>query len=64
MIGYWHDAAATAQTMDADTGWLRTGDLAVIDSEGYCSIVGRTKDVVIRGGKLLVDTLQHGFTMH
>jgi fatty-acyl-CoA synthase len=50
MLGYWDDAPRTAQTIDA-ARWMHTGDLAVIDPEGYCNIVGRIKDVVIRGGE-------------
>ncbi len=52
MQGYWGDEARTAEAIDAD-GWMRTGDLAVIDDEGYCNIVGRVKDMVIRGGENL-----------
>lgn len=51
MIGYWENPEATAKTVDHATGWLRTGDLAVLDTEGYCAIVGRCKDIVIRGGE-------------
>ena len=50
MHGYWDDADKTAETLDTD-GWMHTGDLAVIDDEGYCQIVGRIKDMVIRGGE-------------
>ena len=50
MIGYWDDAARTADAVDAD-GWMHTGDLATIDDAGYCQIVGRIKDMVIRGGE-------------
>ena len=50
MIGYWNDAERTAEAIDAD-GWMHTGDLATIDDAGYCRIVGRTKDMVIRGGE-------------
>lgn len=52
MNGYWGDDEKTAESIDSD-GWMRTGDLAVIDHEGYCSIVGRLKDMVIRGGENL-----------
>ena len=52
MRGYWNDAEKTAEAVDAD-GWMHTGDLATIDSEGYCNIVGRIKDMVIRGGENL-----------
>ncbi|HHZ10529.1 MAG TPA: AMP-binding protein [Rhizobiales bacterium] len=50
MKGYWNDAERTAESIDAD-GWMHTGDLATIDAEGYCNIVGRVKDMVIRGGE-------------
>ena len=50
MIGYWDDEEKTAEAIDAD-GWMHTGDLAVIDAEGYGNIVGRLKDMVIRGGE-------------
>lgn len=50
MRGYWDDAERTAESIDA-AGWMHTGDLAVLDEEGYCNIVGRVKDMVIRGGE-------------
>ena len=50
MIGYWDDPEKTAEAIDAE-GWMHTGDLAVIDAEGYGNIVGRLKDMVIRGGE-------------
>ena len=50
MLGYWDDEARTKEAIDAG-GWMHTGDLAVIDDEGYCNIVGRIKDMVIRGGE-------------
>lgn len=50
MRGYWMDADATAKAIDGD-GWMHTGDLAVMDADGYVSIVGRIKDVIIRGGE-------------
>jgi fatty-acyl-CoA synthase len=52
MLGYWDDAARTAECLDAE-GWMHTGDLGVIDAEGYGNIVGRIKDMVIRGGENL-----------
>ena len=52
MLGYWGDPEKTAEAVDA-AGWMRTGDLATIDDEGYCNIVGRIKDLVIRGGENL-----------
>ena len=50
MLGYWDDEAKTKEAIDAG-GWMHTGDLAVIDDEGFCNIVGRIKDMVIRGGE-------------
>jgi fatty-acyl-CoA synthase len=50
MLGYWNDADKTGEAIDSD-GWMRTGDLAVMDTDGYCSVVGRIKDMVIRGGE-------------
>jgi fatty-acyl-CoA synthase len=50
MKGYWDDEAKTREAIDAE-GWMHTGDLATIDAEGYCKIVGRVKDMVIRGGE-------------
>jgi fatty-acyl-CoA synthase len=52
MLGYWGDPERTADVVDAG-GWMHTGDLGVIDDEGYCNIVGRIKDMVIRGGENL-----------
>ena len=48
--GYWNNADATAATF-VEGGWVRTGDLARLDAEGYCYIVDRAKDIVIRGGE-------------
>ena len=50
MLGYWDDAARTSEAID-EARWMHTGDLAVIDADGYCSIVGRLKDMIIRGGE-------------
>jgi fatty-acyl-CoA synthase len=50
MLGYWDDAARTAQVIDA-ARWMHSGDLATIDAEGFCNIVGRIKDLIIRGGE-------------
>jgi fatty-acyl-CoA synthase len=50
MLGYWNDAERTHEAIDA-ARWMHTGDLATIDDEGYCNIVGRIKDMVIRGGE-------------
>lgn len=50
MLGYWDDPEKTAEAIDAD-GWMHTGDLAQMREDGYCTIVGRIKDIVIRGGE-------------
>jgi fatty-acyl-CoA synthase len=50
MLGYWDDAAKTTEAIDR-AGWMHTGDLATMDAAGYCKIVGRIKDMVIRGGE-------------
>jgi fatty-acyl-CoA synthase len=50
MLGYWEDEERTRLAIDR-AGWMHTGDLATIDAEGYCAIVGRIKDMVIRGGE-------------
>ncbi|TQL68570.1 fatty-acyl-CoA synthase [Nocardioides albertanoniae] len=50
MLGYWDDETKTADAIDAD-GWMHTGDLAVMREDGYCVVVGRIKDMVIRGGE-------------
>ncbi|MCY1531255.1 3-[(3aS,4S,7aS)-7a-methyl-1,5-dioxo-octahydro-1H-inden-4-yl]propanoyl:CoA ligase [compost metagenome] len=49
MLGYWDDEARTAEAIR--DGWMHSGDLATIDAEGYCNIVGRVKDMLIRGGE-------------
>jgi fatty-acyl-CoA synthase len=50
MIGYWNQPDKTAEAVDA-AHWMHTGDLAVMDSDGYLAITGRIKDMVIRGGE-------------
>jgi fatty-acyl-CoA synthase len=50
MLGYWSDEEKTREAIDA-AGWMHTGDLATIDGEGYCNIVRRIRDMVIRGGE-------------
>jgi len=50
MTGYWDDEEKTRQAID-EQGWMHTGDLAVIDEQGYCNIAGRVKDLIIRGGE-------------
>jgi fatty-acyl-CoA synthase len=49
MQGYWDEPERTADTIQ--DGWMHTGDLATLDADGYCNIVGRLKDLVIRGGE-------------
>ena len=50
MLGYWDDPERTAESIDVD-GWMHSGDLATIDEAGYGNIVGRIKDMIIRGGE-------------
>jgi fatty-acyl-CoA synthase len=50
MLGYWNDPEATANAIDA-ARWMHTGDLATMDDDGYVNIVGRLKDMIIRGGE-------------
>jgi fatty-acyl-CoA synthase len=50
MLGYWNDEDKTSEAID-QAGWMHTGDLAVMDADGYLNIVGRIKDMIIRGGE-------------
>ena len=50
MLGYWEDRERTAEAIDP-ARWMHTGDLATMDDEGYLKIVGRSKDMIIRGGE-------------
>lgn len=50
MIGYWDNDAATTSAID-DAGWMHTGDIAIMDGNGYVNIVGRIKDMIVRGGE-------------
>ncbi|WP_420078003.1 AMP-binding protein [Streptomyces sp. JL4002] len=63
MLSYWGEPEKTAEAVDAE-GWMHTGDLAVMDDEGYLSITGRIKDMVIRGGENLypreIEEFLHG----
>jgi len=63
MQGYWNDPGATASAIDEE-GWMHTGDLAVMDDDGYLSIVGRIKDMIIRGGENIypreIEEVLHG----
>lgn len=56
MEGYWKDPQRTDEALerhpdDPDIVWMRTGDIGIMDEEGYVRIVGRSKDVIIRGGE-------------
>jgi fatty-acyl-CoA synthase len=55
MRGYWDDDERTRESIDAG-GWMHSGDLATLDAQGYCRIVGRSKDMVIRGGENIYPT--------
>ena len=50
MLGYWNEPEKTAEAIDR-ARWMHTGDLAVMDADGYLNIIGRIKDMVIRGGE-------------
>jgi fatty-acyl-CoA synthase len=50
MLGYWDNQEATTEAIDR-AGWMHTGDLATLDADGYANVVGRIKDMVIRGGE-------------
>jgi fatty-acyl-CoA synthase len=50
MLGYWNDPVKTKEAIDT-AGWMHSGDLATMDEEGYINIVGRIKDMIIRGGE-------------
>jgi len=50
MLGYWNDPDQTAEAIDSE-GWMHSGDLATMDDDGYVNIVGRIKDMIIRGGE-------------
>jgi fatty-acyl-CoA synthase len=50
MKGYWGDAEHTSLAID-ENGWMHTGDLGILDADGYCNVVGRLKDTIIRGGE-------------
>ncbi|XP_010082010.1 PREDICTED: acyl-CoA synthetase family member 2, mitochondrial [Pterocles gutturalis] len=50
MLGYWDDASKTSEVVTAER-WYKTGDLATLDEHGYCKIIGRCKDMIIRGGE-------------
>jgi acyl-CoA synthetase (AMP-forming)/AMP-acid ligase II len=50
MKGYWHNPEASAVTITAD-GWLKTGDVAYLDADGYCYLYDRAKDMIVSGGE-------------
>jgi fatty-acyl-CoA synthase len=60
MIGYWNDEKKTKDAISED-GWMRTGDLATMDEQGYANIVGRIKDMIIRGGENVYPVEIEGF---
>ena len=60
MLGYWNDEKKTQDAISTD-GWMRTGDLATMDEEGYANIVGRIKDMIIRGGENVYPVEIEGF---
>ena len=63
MLGYWDDEAATAAAID-ESRWMHTGDLATMDDDGYLNIVGRIKDIVIRGGENISPARGRGVPLH
>lgn len=63
MLGYYNMPDKTAEVIDAD-GWLHTGDLATMNAQGYIAIVGRVKDMIIRGGENLYPAEIEAFLMH
>ena len=50
MLGYWGDEQKTKESIDS-RGWMKTGDLGIMDDEGYLQVSGRLKDLIIRGGE-------------
>lgn len=60
MLGYWNDEKRTKDTITSD-GWMRTGDLGVMDEQGFVNIVGRIKDMIIRGGENVYPVEVEGF---
>ena len=63
MLGYWNEPEKTADAIDS-ARWMHTGDLARMDDEGYVKIVGRIKDMVIRGGENVYPREIEEFLMH
>lgn len=61
MVGYWNEPAKTSEAIDAE-GWMHTGDLAVMRADGYCTVVGRIKDMVIRGGENVYPARSRSFS--
>jgi len=62
MSGYWNDPDRTADAIDP-AGWMRTGDLGVLDAQGRCRIVGRSKDMIVRGGENIYPVEVENFLM-
>ena len=63
MVGYWNDDDKTREAVDSE-GWMHTGDLAVMRDDGYCQIVGRIKDMVIRGGETTIREIEEFLYSH
>lgn len=62
MQGYWGDEERTAEAVKE--GWMHTGDLGIIDDDGYCNVVGRLKDMIIRGGENIYPREVEEFLYH
>ncbi len=62
MHGYWNDDEKTKESIDEE-GWMHSGDLAVLDGEGFCTIVGRLKDMIIRGGENIYPAEIEGYLL-
>ena len=63
MLGYWDEPEKTAEAIDA-ARWMHTGDLAVMDADGYVNITGRIKDMVVRGGENIYAARGRGVPLH
>lgn len=64
MKGYWNDSDKTKEAID-DNGWMKSGDLGSYDEDGYIRIIGRSKDMIIRGGEnIFPKEIEEFFTKH
>lgn len=63
MLGYWDDEENTKKTLTGD-GWLKTGDQFVLHENGYATIVGRFKDMIIRGGENIFPKVNSVYDLH